>query len=260
MITFILLHLAFIVRSQEQITPELAMQNNLKIVEAYVTEEVGSTDSFLITKEYFNKKGRTTLIEIYSRKGLGCAYSYYYKDDTLRTERITVCHGKFITKTKIWYDRKNREVKAIDYDESGKKTGTYSKIKYNDKKRTKETIMHFSDGFITESKTTFGENGKMIEHLVRENGRWYDKTNADLAPLHKSEEENYNGSNLKRVSTAKKIVESRTILGVKGKLKLEKGDMLKNETFILENGLTAHKNQYVNDVFIGKKSFFYFEY
>lgn len=241
-------------------TPELAMLNNLKIVDAYVTEDVGSTDSFLITKEYFNKKGRTTLIEIYSRKGLGCTYSYYYKDDTLRTERITVCHGKFISKTKIWYDRKNREVKAIDYDEKGKKTGTYSKIKYDDKRKTKETIIHFSEGSTIKTKTTFGENVEMIEHLVRDNGKWYNKTNADLAPLHKSEEENYKGTNLKRVSITKEIMESRTILGVKGQLKLEKGDILKTETFIMLNGLTAYQNQYVNDVFFGKKRFVYIEY
>jgi len=196
-ITFILLHLVFKLYGQDQMTPELAMQNNLKIVDAYVTEDVGSTDSLLITKEYFNKKGRTTLIEIHSRKGLGCAYSYYYKDDTLRTARITVCNGKFISKTKLWYDRKNREVKAIDYNEKGKITGTYSKIKYDDKRKTKETIIHFSEGSTIKTKTTFGENGEMIEHLVSENGKWYDKTNADLAPLHKSEEENYKGSNLK---------------------------------------------------------------
>jgi len=55
-------------------------------------------------------------------------------------------------------------------------------------------------------------------------------------------------------------MESRTILGVKGQLKLEKGDILKNETFIMQNGLTAYQNQYVNDVFVGMKSFVYVEY
>ncbi len=35
-ITYILLHLVFIVRSQERMTPALAMQNSLKIVETYV--------------------------------------------------------------------------------------------------------------------------------------------------------------------------------------------------------------------------------
>jgi len=260
MITFNLLHLVSIVRGQERMTPALAMQNNLQLVEAYVIEEIGSTDSFLITKEYFNKMGRTTLKEIYSRKGLGCAYSYFYKDDTIRTERITVCHGKFLSKTKIWYDSKNREVKAIDYDESGKKTGTYSKIKYNDKKKTKETFIQFSEGFTKETKTTYGDNGDMIEHLVKENRRWYDRTHADRGPLHETEEENYNGSNLKRVIVTRKINESTTIIGVKGQLKLQKGDILKNESFIMENGLIAYHNQYVNDVFIGMKRFVYFKY
>lgn len=259
-ITYILLHLVFIVRSQERMTPELAMQNSLQLVEAYVTEEIDSTDSFLITKEYFNKMGRTTLKEIYSRKGLGCAYSYFYKDDTIRTERITVCYGKFLSKTKIWYDRKNREVKTIDYDGSGRKTGTYSKIKYNDKKRTKETFIQISDGFTSESKTTFDDDGKMIEHLVRKHGKWYDKTHADGGPLHETEEENYNDSNLKRVIVTREIKESTTIIGVKGQLKLQKGDILKNESFIMENGLTAYHNQYVNDVFIGMKRFVYFKY
>ncbi|HMR88723.1 MAG TPA: hypothetical protein PKD51_11250 [Saprospiraceae bacterium] len=260
MITFNLLHLVFIVRSQERMTPALAMQNNLQLVEAYVIEEIGSTDSFLITKEYFNKMGRTTLKEIYSRKGLGCAYSYFYKDDTIRTERITVCHGKFLSKTKIWYDSKNREVKAIDYDESGKKTGTYSKIKYNDKKKTKETFIQFSDGYTIETKTTYGDNADMVEHLVKENRRWYDRTTGTFTQLHKSEEENYNGTNLKRVNESDEAKESKTILGVKGQLKLEKGDLLKNESFIMANGLIAYHNQYVNDVFIGMKRFVYFKH
>lgn len=142
-ITFILLQPFAKIFGQERMTPALAMQNSLQLVEAYVTEEIDSTDSFLITKEYFNKMGRTTLKEIYSRKGLGCAYSYFYKDDTIRTERITVCYEKFLSKTKIWYDRKNREVKTIDYDESGRKTGTYSKIKYNDKKGQKKPLFNF---------------------------------------------------------------------------------------------------------------------
>lgn len=59
----------------------------------------GSIDSFLIIKKYFNTKGWTTLTEIYDRDVIRCSYSYKYRDDTVRIERITVCGGKFVSKT-----------------------------------------------------------------------------------------------------------------------------------------------------------------
>jgi hypothetical protein len=235
------------------------MRNHLKIVEEYVTVTIDGQDSFLLTKEYFNQKGRTTLKEIYNRNGLSCSYVYFYKDDTVRTERITVCYGKFLSKTKIWYDRKNREVKAIDYDENGKKTGTYSKIKYNDKLNTQEVLIQFHNGNRKETKYQFGKDNEFVASFEKKNGVWVEKPRYDTGNL-KSEEENYRGTKLKRISTTYKIKESTTTISVKGKQKLEKGDILKTDTYIMENGLNDFQVQYLNGVFNAKKRFLYYTY
>ncbi|MBK8628591.1 MAG: hypothetical protein IPN86_24520 [Saprospiraceae bacterium] len=177
------------------------MQNNLKIVEEYVTETLDGQDSFLLTKEYFNKKGRTTLKEIYNRDGLTCSSSYFYKDDTVRTERITVCNGKFLSKTKIWYDRKNRAAKTIDYDQNGKKTGTYSKTRYNDKLKTKEVKIQFDNGKIIEIKTQFADNMDAASSYEKKNGVWVEMASRNDTLVMRTEDENFNGSKLKRIST-----------------------------------------------------------
>jgi hypothetical protein len=254
------MHLSLFIFAQESIKVDLAMQNNLKIIEEYVNETIDGQDSFLLTKEYFNQKGRTTLKEIYNREGLTCAYSYFYKDDTVRTERITVCHGKFISKTKIWYDRKNREVKAIDYDKNGKKTGTYSKTKYNDKLKTKEVMIQLSYGKIIEIKTQFGNNMDMSSSYEKKNGVWVDMASRNDTLIFRSEDENFNGSQLKRISTTSKVKESNTTISVKGKQKLEKGDILKTETYIMQNGLKSYQIQYLNEGFNAKKRFVYYTY
>lgn len=257
-ITIILMHLSLFIFAQESIKVDLAMQNNLKIIEEYVTETLDGQDSFLLTKEYFNKKGRTTLKEIYNRDGLTCSYSYFYKDDTVRTKRITVCRDKLLSKTKIWYDRKNREVKAIDYDGNGRKTGTFSKIKYNDKLKTKEVYIRFDNGKIIEIKTQFADNMDAASNYEKKNGVWVEMATRNDTLVLRTEDENFNGSKLNRISTTSRITESKTIISVKGAQKFEKGDIVKTETYIMQNGLKAYQTQYLNEEFNARKRFVYY--
>ena len=256
----IFIHLCFWISAQEDIKIDLAKRNQIKIAEAYVKDSLGSNDSFLITKEYFNKMGRTTLMEIYGRDGLRCSYSYFYKDDTIRIERITVCYGKFISKTKIWYDRKNREIKAIDYDENGKKTGIFSKVKYNDKRRTKVVTIHFGNGSTKELKYQYDKNMNIVASFEKKNGVWIDKSSSIDKGISNYEEKNYKGTHLTRTSTTIENKEAKTLIALKGKLKLEIGDKLKTETYRMDNGLISYQYQYLNDQFDGMKRYIYYTY
>lgn len=169
-----------------------------------------------------------------------------------------MCRGKLLSKTKIWYDRKNREVKAIDYDGNGRKTGTFSKIKYNDKLKTKEVYIRFDNGKIIETKVQFGKDNEFVVSFEKKNGVLVEKPrNYDTGNL-KSEEENYNGTKLKRISTTYKIKESKTTISVKGAQKFEKGDLVKTETYIMQNGLKSYQTQYLNEEFNARKRFVYY--
>src|SRR5690606_557016 len=89
------------VSAQDKYDPEIIMNNSVREIEGYVFGK-SLSDSFLITKEYFNVKGRRTKIEIYDSTGLmRSEYIYLYKDDTLRTERITKFQGVLNSTTKI---------------------------------------------------------------------------------------------------------------------------------------------------------------
>src|SRR5690606_27619554 len=128
-------------------------------IEGYVFGK-SLSDSFLITKEYFNVKGRRTKIEIYDSTGLmRSEYIYLYKDDTLRTERITKFQGVLNSTTKISYDKKGREIKSVDYDKNGNKNGTYSKSKYTDSNQIKETKLYFKNRLSLHKRENYDPKG-----------------------------------------------------------------------------------------------------
>lgn len=239
--------------SQQSPSPEVVRKNRLKTIESYVFEILESKDSFLIKKDSFNSMGFVVFTEIHGKEGLRTSYLYKYKDDTIRIERITMFRDRFHSKTKIWYDKKNREVKAVDYDENGKKTGTLSKTRYNDKQKTKHVKISWKGKIPNVEYTTkYDENGKVIEYWTCTNGRWVLKPKEDIK-TNLEEIKNYEGTTNTYSKSRQIIKEDVTTIGVKGKLPLKKDDTLVTETIKSKEDLIIYQKQYLNEIFQGLK-------
>jgi hypothetical protein len=237
--------------SQQSPSPKIVMKNRLKTIESYVFETLESNDSFLIKKDSFNSMGFVVSTEIYGMEGLRNSYLYKYQDDTLRVERITMFRDRFQSKTKIWYDKKNREVKAVDYNKNGKKTGTRSKTKYDDKQKTKHVKIYVKGKTPSiEYTTKYDESGKLIEHWTWINGKWVLKP-IEENNANRDEIENYEGTTNTYSKTWQIIKEDVTSIGVKGKLSLKKDDILVTETIQSKEDLILSQKQYLNEVLQG---------
>lgn len=248
---------ALSIHAQDKYDPIVIECNNIREIEGYIVEE-GLMDSFLITKEYFNSKGRRTKIEIYDSLGIKSEYLYKYKNDTIRIERITKLHGLFHSKTKIYLDKKNREVKAVDFDEDGKKTGTYSKTKYNDRKRTKETKIYFTKKLSVHTKEKFDSEGSIVQYAIKKNGKWKDQLTNGSNPNRSEEEfENYENTGFKLERVTNTYTEKNSILGLNGTLKLLPNDILTTERYINSSGLIEMVKQYLNGNLINTKKYKY---
>lgn len=253
---------AFLLSAQDKYDPETIEENNIKEIRSYLFDQESSIDSSLITREYFNSKGRRTKIEIHDSLGIRMEYIYIYQDDTLRVERITKAKGVFKSKTKIQYDNKNRETKAVDYDIEGKKTGTYSKTKYNDRKRTEENKIYFSSKLAVHTKKKYDKNRKLIEYAINENGKWIQKLNDEgsLTNYKTTEVEDYQNLGLKLVKEVLVMEKDKSILGLQGRLNLVENDVLKTEKYVSENGLIKYEKQYLNNQLLAIKKYKYICY
>jgi hypothetical protein len=171
-LSFLLLIDTSVVIAQEEFKVDLIEKNRIQSIDAYLFSSEAMNDSFLITRELFNIKGRTTRKEILSKTGLRCAYDYYYKDDTLKTERITTCNGKFSSRTLIFYDKKMRGKKVEDFDENGKRTGTYCINKYNDRKKTKEQKVYFNGKLSIWQTIQYDDQNKIVSSVYHPKSKW----------------------------------------------------------------------------------------
>lgn len=254
-IIFLSILITLSLHAQEKYDPETLERLHIKEIQGYIFEGNSKTDSFLITKEYFNQKGRRTKIEIHDSLGIRNEYSYKYKNDTLRIERITKSKGAFSSRTKISYDKKNREIKAVDYDINNKKTGTYSKTRYNDRKLIEETKIYFSKKLSVHTKKKFDKNHVLKAYLIKKNGKWINQMSEEGAfpNSSKTEIEDYKSTGVKLIRVEQKIDEQKTILGIMGRLTLTSGDIVITENYINKNGLTDYQKQYLNGKLIATK-------
>lgn len=109
----ILLLLPFILMGQENHKAAVMEQNKISSVKAYILKMHEDQDSFLITEETFNKKGKGINFKVYRDNVVSSEYTYLYKDDTIRIGRLTTLGGKYFSKTDIIYDRKKRPIEYI---------------------------------------------------------------------------------------------------------------------------------------------------
>ncbi len=249
--------------AQDNYAPKNIERNNIKEIKCYIFEENSKIDSFLISKEDFNSKGRRTKNTIYDPTGtIQSEYIYNYKYDTLKIERITKFYGNFSSRTKIFYDKNNREIKAIDYDINNKKTGTYSKTKYNDRKLTEEIKIYLANKLSAHIKKKFDKNHVLKEYSYKKNGKWTHELIKEGIPPNCSltEIENYQNSGLKLKREKRKINERTSTIGLKGKLKLSMNDILITEKYINKKGLVEFEKQFLNNKLIEVKKYKYVLY
>ena len=248
---FIGINLTFIYGQQQDHV--LIKRNNIKEVLGYVVNEANDRDSFLITHEFFNKMGRRTKIKVYKSNGSSTEYEYNYKDDTLCTERITRLGSKSIY-TKIYYDKKNREVRAVDFDANDNKSGTFSKIKYNDRKRTKETKIYVDNKLKVRNIETYDEGGQFLNVGLYKNGK---KHWSGLGNVKSENIVNYNNQGLDLVKRTRVIKNNVTMLGLIGPINIVQGDELIDEQYYQLNGLLDYEKQYLNSKCIATKKYHY---
>lgn len=193
------------------------------------------------------------MIKIFKPNGNMTEYEYIYQDDTLCIERITRIGNRTIF-TKKYYDKKNREVKAIDFNECGSKTGTYSKTKYNDKKRTKELKIYVENKLVNHKKTNY-DSCHIINVSNNENG----KINCpDKVKFEKII--NYNNQGLDLVMRTIVITKKCTTLGLIGPISLTPDDVVIDEQYRHPNGLIEFEKQYLNGKLVGTKRYKYIRY
>jgi len=247
------------IHAQDRVSPALLAHFNITVIDGSLFESQLDQDSFLITRDSINAKGRKTKVEIHDRNGILCEYMFIYQDDTVCTQRITRCNGQLLSKTQYYYDDQHREIKAVDFDKTGKPNGTFSTIQYNDKKRTKEVKIYFSNQLSIKEITSYNVDQEPIMISRRRNGKWKHASLKDgMSPdLKKVEIENYNGTSLTLIRKELTIDVEKTILGLGGELKLVPGDLLINEQYRNKDRLIDMEIQFVNQKFIAKKKYKY---
>ena len=250
----------FILLAQVQEDQKALETNSIHERHAYIFQQKNSQDSFLITKEYFNPKGRCVKFEVYKEEELNMEYNYGYQDDTLRTNRITKSCGIIIGKTKLFYDHKYREIKAVTYDKNNKRTGTHSKIKYNDKKRTKENKIYFSGRLSVHTKWKYNQNGTVKSYKIWKRGRWVNQIDKNGKHRFNSvtEIENYQGTGLKLIKKKLTTQDNKIVLGIKGPVDLNLDDVLITEKFVDGEGLVQYEKQFLNEDLMGVKKYYYY--
>lgn len=253
-----LLMIVVSVCGQDKHDPALIERNKVKEIVGYIFEGENTMDSFLITREYFNTKGKRTKIMIFDSSGVKNEYHYHYKNDTLRTERITKFRGKFQSITKILYDDKNREEKTTDYDEHGNRTGTYSKTKYHDCKGIKETKIYISGKLAIHTKAQYDKNNQLIRNSVKENGKWiHEDIKVIIQDTSLKKNLNFESSEVTVMKTTRLITKITEILGHKGTLILFPEDVLTTETYKYSNGLTKLEKLYINEKLVSILKYYY---
>jgi hypothetical protein len=243
---------------QDKHDPALIERNKVKEIVGYIFEGENTMDSFLITREYFNTKGKRTKIMIFDSSGVKNEYHYHYKYDTLRTERITKFRGKFHSITKILYDDKNREVNATDYDENGNKTGTYSKTKYHDRIGIKETKSYISGKLAIHTKAQYDKNNQLIRNSVKEKGKWIqEEIKVIIQDTSLEKNRDFESSGVTVLKTTRLINKKTKILGHKSALTLFPEDVLTTEIYKYSNGLTKLEKLYINEKLVSVLKYYY---
>ena len=248
--------------SQKNNTEALKLNNIIK-VNGYLLETKTSTDTILISKEYYNKSGIISKLEIFdSLEHIINTYKYIYRFDTLRTAFLVYNKGKLKVKTIYIYDKKNVKSSTTVY--LNNQHESYTTYIFNKEGRIVE-LKEFKNNkinFLTEFKYySFGEIRQKIVKYPRHlrSLTRYRKTRADIEQFSKTENifENYKNSNKKLINTLIVFNRKSSFPTDKGKMSFEKRDELKTKSFYLENGLIDYILQYKNDVLIAKKIFSY---
>lgn len=244
---------------QDRHNPASFEKNKIRIIEGYIFLNENVTDSFLITKEYFNTKGRRIKIEIYDSLGLKSEYLYNYANDTLKLSRITKFRGKIHSIMRMDYDDNNREIKAVDWTSTGVKSGTYSITKYNDRKRTKEVKIYIYKRLVIHTKEYYHSDGSTKSIFKKIKGKWIEQSIPGFYSDCKIEViENFRNTGLKLEKTTEVFPEKKIILGLNGRLEIKANDMLVGEKYTNDQGLIVMEKQFLNGQFISLKKYKYF--
>jgi len=256
-ITLVSIFITHALDAQDEQPHNLLHINHISKIEGFIflSPEKTSIDSHLITAEYFNALGYRTKIEIFDSTGLLNSYEYLYKDDSVRIERLTYFNNSFHSKSKLYYNNKGKEIKAVDYSSTGHKNGTRSKSKYNANDQLKEFKIWFDGKLSIKEKYTYGPDGwpvEVFQILPQKSTKKYDKDQS-WSKLGLIDQEG-------RQMKIKKLTFDvpTTILGLSGRLKLETGDELETRRFYKENGLLDEEDQNKNGMFLARKKYKYF--
>lgn len=255
--------------AQDDIESKIIVNNEIKIIEAYIFNNREYKDSSLITKEYFNSLGKKEKKEIYEENHLRNYYEYYYDKDTVVNLRKSFDHNsqlKTISRLSIY----NKNHKSIweDFDSLNNPTGIVQKTIYNKNNKPQRISIQKNNFKIYDQIVKYYKNGMVKEEKILEPKEekclmFYDE-NGQMRPNHKARFfllktiiKKYENNKPEIIKKSYKFQKTTRIIALEGKRQIYKNDILDIFQYFDTNGLLKNEVQYINGKFTIEKRYKY---
>lgn len=255
--------------AQDDIESKIIVNNEIKIIEAYIFNNREYKDSSLITKEYFNSLGKKEKKEIYEENHLRNYYEYYYDKDTVLNLRKSFDHNsqlKTISRLSIY--KKNQKSIWEDFDSLNNPTGIVQKTIYNKNNKPQRISIQKNNFKIYDQIFKYYKNGMVKEEKIlapkEEKCLMFFDENGQMRPNHKARFfllktiiKKYENNEPEVVKKSYKFQKTTRIIALEGKRQIYKNDILDIFQYFDTNGLLKNEVQYINGKFTIEKRYKY---
>lgn len=255
--------------AQDVIESKIIVNNEIKIIEAYIFNNREYKDSSLITKEYFNSLGKKEKKEIYEENHLRNYYEYYYDKDTVLNLRKSFDHNsqlKTISRLSIY--KKNQKSIWEDFDSLNNPTGIVQKTIYNKNNKPQRISIQKNNFKIYDQIFKYYKNGMVKEEKIlapkEEKCLMFFDENGQMRPNHKARFfllktiiKKYENNEPEVVKKSYKFQKTTRIIALEGKRQIYKNDILDIIQYFDTNGLLKNEVQYINGKFTIEKRYKY---
>ena len=242
---------------------DVLVKNKVNELSTFLFESKTAKDSTLLTKEYYNNKGRILKVESFNKNDeKDFTFEFKYRFDTLKIASLKFENNILKVKTIYIYDKNNIKSQSVIY--LNNQYNNFTKFIFNKEQQVIEVKEYKNKklSYLVEYKYySFGEiKEKIVKYpkKLRSETR-YRKTRAAVEAYTKTEKkyDNYKDTGKKLINTILTFNRKTTYKTIKGKMDFEKRDELKTKSYYLKNGLLDYILQYKNDVLIAEKVYHY---
>lgn len=247
---------------QKNLAKDLEL-NNVSQVDGYLYTKENSSDSILITREFYNNTGFKTKIEIYdSLENNFATYKYVLRFDSLPIAFLAYKGDTLISKSVYVYNRDYIKSQATVY--LGNQMNNFTTYIFSKDQKVREVREYKNKELALVTEYRYFYFGPLKEKIVKfPKSKWavtkYRKTRykVDLLEKYEKQYENYKDSGRKLIKNTQLFNRKGTITTLKGIESFDKKDELKTKTYYLKNGLINYIVQIKNGRFFARKTYVY---